>query len=597
MNARGVKIRAEIIKGLLWAIPAGIATYFLTRYVGFYSGYSWRLLAVIAPVALVLFYLGRPLWRERRLVLGGGFRVFSLLYCFAFSVLAGSDLLNGERTVLTGYEESTPSNFLGMSKLGDWHYQLIRDGPPANELVIVSLPPNEDKLVIEARGDLTALIKTAIEKDARGIAFDFFLLVESEADRILCYWVAKADSAGIPVFFGYRVERHEGLLVRKTPPDSLQTCITEEHLASLAGYRESDERIRMVPLFFQGDQSRGGLSYKIARTVADDDLDLPSNNLLQFTEPRGGVYTIDGMPEPDEKELFRDRFVLVGSTREGDRHATPFGELSGVKIHAYAASSLINNYFIRRIDRAWLFPFIFLLCYVVGFLQSSGGGRKRLISGALVLGVTVLASAALAIHLGLLWIDVSYPLIAVGLLTTMLIPGAVDDGGRRPIPDESRSWATVSAPSEHEGFDVFLSHNGEDKPNVRQLTNKLAERGLRPWLDERELPPGKPWLPELEKIIVTVRSAAVLVGKDGIGPWEREEVDALLHQCVKRGIPLIPVLLPGAPSQKPDLPVFVRLRTWVDMRSGLTNEGVSKLEWGITGIKPEGQKKQDRSFH
>ena len=62
-------------------------------------------------------------------------------------------------------------------------------------------------------------------------------------------------------------------------------------------------------------------------------------------------------------------------------------------------------------------------------------------------------------------------------------------------------------------FDVFLSHNSKDKPAVRGLGEALRERGLRVWLDEWELVPGRPWMEALEKILAEVRSVAVLVGK------------------------------------------------------------------------------------
>jgi len=32
-------------------------------------------------------------------------------------------------------------------------------------------------------------------------------------------------------------------------------------------------------------------------------------------------------------------------------------------------------------------------------------------------------------------------------------------------------------------FDVFLSHNGKDKPAVETLAHKLEERGFEVWLD------------------------------------------------------------------------------------------------------------------
>jgi hypothetical protein len=50
-------------------------------------------------------------------------------------------------------------------------------------------------------------------------------------------------------------------------------------------------------------------------------------------------------------------------------------------------------------------------------------------------------------------------------------------------------------------------------------------------------------------------------------------------------MPVIPVLLPGASAQ-PKLPLFLRQVTWVDLRGGLTPQGLDRLEWGVTGIKP-----------
>ena len=44
-------------------------------------------------------------------------------------------------------------------------------------------------------------------------------------------------------------------------------------------------------------------------------------------------------------------------------------------------------------------------------------------------------------------------------------------------------------------FDVFLSHNSRNKPEVRELYHALKAQGLKPWLDEEELRPGQPWQP------------------------------------------------------------------------------------------------------
>lgn len=105
-------------------------------------------------------------------------------------------------------------------------------------------------------------------------------------------------------------------------------------------------------------------------------------------------------------------------------------------------------------------------------------------------------------------------------------------------------------------FDVFLSHNSKDKPVVRALARRLAERGIHVWLVEDQLIPGRAWQPLLERGIERSATGAVLVGRDGLGPWEDEEMQALLRQAVTDGKPVIPVLLPGAPKQ-PELPLFL----------------------------------------
>ena len=137
-----------------------------------------------------------------------------------------------------------------------------------------------------------------------------------------------------------------------------------------------------------------------------------------------------------------------------------------------------------------------------------------------------------------------------------------------------------------ETFHVFLSHNSRDKDAVIELAEALKDRNLRPWLDVWDLRPGHPWQEEAEEVIKTLPAAAVLVGRDGQGPWQEREVRALLTQFVDRNVPVIPVLLPGAPD-KPDLPLFLQDFTWVDLRNGVDKKGLDLLIWGITGRKPE----------
>lgn len=134
-------------------------------------------------------------------------------------------------------------------------------------------------------------------------------------------------------------------------------------------------------------------------------------------------------------------------------------------------------------------------------------------------------------------------------------------------------------------FDVFLCHNSADKPAVKRVAQHLKEAGILPWLDEWELPPGQAWQPLLEKQIGNIKSAAVFVGSAGMGPWQQQELYGLLNEFANRRLPVIPVLLPDAPS-KPELPIFLRAMTWVDFRSP-DPDPQKMLVWGITGERPE----------
>jgi GTPase SAR1 family protein/nucleotide-binding universal stress UspA family protein len=144
--------------------------------------------------------------------------------------------------------------------------------------------------------------------------------------------------------------------------------------------------------------------------------------------------------------------------------------------------------------------------------------------------------------------------------------------------------AVVRGKEEVAEFDVFLCHNWNDKPAVREIARQLRERGLRPWLDERQLRPGEPWLQELEDTIEDIGAAAVIVG-ERIGDWQRQEIEVLLRQRVKRRCILVPVLLRGASQQH--VRGFLGSYTWVDMNV-LEPDPLDRLFWGITGKQPPG---------
>lgn len=134
---------------------------------------------------------------------------------------------------------------------------------------------------------------------------------------------------------------------------------------------------------------------------------------------------------------------------------------------------------------------------------------------------------------------------------------------------------------ETDDFDVFLCYNNEDQLAVKKVGERLKERGILPWLDEWELQPGLSWQRLLEQQIAKIKSAAVFVGKKGIGPWQRQELEAILREFVARNCPVIPVILADTPIE-PELPIFLKGMTWIDLRRR-TPDPLNRLIWGITG--------------
>jgi serine/threonine protein kinase len=119
--------------------------------------------------------------------------------------------------------------------------------------------------------------------------------------------------------------------------------------------------------------------------------------------------------------------------------------------------------------------------------------------------------------------------------------------------------------SKAEVFDVFLCHNSEDKPAVREISKRLCREGIKPWLDEEQIRPGTSWQTALGQQIGDIRSAAVFVG-GGLGPWQNQEIQAFLNQLVERECPVIPVILSSAKAP-PDLPWTLANLHRVDFRT------------------------------
>jgi TIR domain len=131
-------------------------------------------------------------------------------------------------------------------------------------------------------------------------------------------------------------------------------------------------------------------------------------------------------------------------------------------------------------------------------------------------------------------------------------------------------------------FDAFVSYSRIDQEVVLRVADALRARGLRLWIDIFEIAPGMVWTHEIVRAMEHCNAVLIMLGASGQGSYSDVELLSILRN-EKR--PIIPVLIPGAPSDV-RLPLSLAVLTYIDLRLGVTAEGIDQIYWGITGKRP-----------
>jgi Tfp pilus assembly protein PilX len=124
-------------------------------------------------------------------------------------------------------------------------------------------------------------------------------------------------------------------------------------------------------------------------------------------------------------------------------------------------------------------------------------------------------------------------------------------------------------------FDVFLSHNSDDKAQVEEIALRLQDDAdIASWLDAWAIPGGADWEAEIERALNSCTACAIILGEHGWGEYHlREARFALQRREQYPNFRVIPVLLPGAREQ--DMAVlgnFFKATQCIDFQGGLEDE-------------------------
>src|SRR5262245_9780872 len=123
----------------------------------------------------------------------------------------------------------------------------------------------------------------------------------------------------------------------------------------------------------------------------------------------------------------------------------------------------------------------------------------------------------------------------------------------------------------------FLSYNSQDLRLMQSLEQALRRKDLdaRIFFAPKNLRAGGLWLPELAREIAEATAFVLLVGENGIGPWQAMEYYEALDRRVKQhDFPVVLVLLDGQPA--PGLP-FLRQLHWVITTDPASEKSLAQL--------------------
>ncbi len=112
---------------------------------------------------------------------------------------------------------------------------------------------------------------------------------------------------------------------------------------------------------------------------------------------------------------------------------------------------------------------------------------------------------------------------------------------------------------------IFLCHSSGDKPEVRNLYQRLSSDGFDPWLDEEDLLPGQQWKIEIPKAVKTSDVVIVCLSHKAINKsgYVQKEIKFALDKAEEQPedtISLIPLKL-----EECDVPERLQSWHWVNL--------------------------------
>ncbi|MCK6576615.1 MAG: TIR domain-containing protein [Anaerolineae bacterium] len=117
---------------------------------------------------------------------------------------------------------------------------------------------------------------------------------------------------------------------------------------------------------------------------------------------------------------------------------------------------------------------------------------------------------------------------------------------------------------------IFISYSRRDSLFAEQIVRFLREAGLVVWWDQ-DITAGRSWQDAIQEELDFSKAMIVIVSPDSMAStYVRSEYGGFLAS----GKTVIPVMVSDTPQMPPEL----RARQWIDMRGGVTDQGIERLQ-------------------
>jgi CHASE2 domain-containing sensor protein len=420
---RLTKYRERLLETAVLTVPLGLISTLGNAIQKSALGAPWRILWIVVPLAVAGWLTYRFIKRDPTPLRHWRWALLFGAFSSLFAVLSVSDLLLW-RTIAAADRTIAARPWMLPVRAGDWHYWFARPLPPdPDALVVVMLEAPPGATTEELRRREAEVIRLAQQAEqVIGIGFDVFFVGPSAADAELCDAIVASNLA---VFSGYTRQVVDADSYVELPARPPLPCQPRSQQGHLLGFADADGRVRAQQLWFRSTGDQPSFSLIVAQAIQErfrrTATAASGENILRYLPPadRKPPLTLEQLAATPT--LLNNKFLLVGIQSPLDRFDTPFGQLPGTIIQAYAVHSLLTDRTITRASPFWSAAMVFATCYVLLLFATQRRSSRFLLLSAGLMSVLVVAAAALSMLVWHVWVEVVYCLTAVWLWLTILL--------------------------------------------------------------------------------------------------------------------------------------------------------------------------------